>query len=86
MGLNIKSDEVHELTRQLAGLTGETMTKAVLAAVQERLGRLRAAGDDQRCRAEALLAIGRDTAPRLARRGQRVEHGDLLYDERGMPH
>ena len=35
--------------------------------------------------AEALLAIGRDCAPRLAPVVREHEHGDLLYDEHGLP-
>jgi len=33
--------------------------------------------------ADRLLAIGRDTAPREPFRG--ADHGDLLYDDRGLP-
>lgn len=85
MSLNIKSDEAHELTRELARLTGESLTQAVTVAVQERLERVRREHSDTRLRAEALLAIGRDTAPRLREPSRSIEHGELLYDERGLP-
>jgi antitoxin VapB len=85
MSLNIKSDEAHQLTRELARLTGESLTQAVTVAVQERLARVRRQHSDTRLRAEALLAIGRDTAPRLCEPTLSTEHGDLLYDERGLP-
>ncbi len=41
MGLNIKSAEVHDLAREVADITGESMTAAVREALQERLERLR---------------------------------------------
>jgi antitoxin VapB len=37
--LNIRDPEVHELARQLAARTGETMTEAVRKALAERLQR-----------------------------------------------
>ena len=85
VSLNIKSDEAHRLTRELAQLTGETMTQAVTAAVRERLDRIRRRSAAVEDTAQALLAIGRDTAPRLAASVRDVDHGDLLYDERGLP-
>ena len=83
MSLNIKSEEAHRLVRELARLTGESMTAAVTTAVRERLDRVRrgqAVG-----LADRLLAIGKDCAPRLKEPFRSAEHGDLLYDERGLP-
>lgn len=37
MPLNIKDNYTHELARELASLTGETLTKAVKFALQDRL-------------------------------------------------
>jgi antitoxin VapB len=37
MSLNIKSEEAHRLARELARLTGESMTAAVTEAVRQRL-------------------------------------------------
>ena len=85
MTLNIKNPHTHELARELAELTGETMTEAVTTAVRERLQRVRQAGAHTRVRAEALLAIGRDVAQRLPEHVRDLDHSDLLYDERGLP-
>ncbi|MFC5993013.1 type II toxin-antitoxin system VapB family antitoxin [Pseudonocardia hispaniensis] len=85
MSLNIKSQEAHELTRELARLTGESLTQAVTEAVRERLERVRGNREHVRARADALLAIGQDTARRLAEPARSVDHGELLYDERGLP-
>ena len=38
MSLNIKSDKTHRMAKELARLTGESMTVAVGEAVRERLG------------------------------------------------
>ncbi|TDO45617.1 antitoxin VapB [Kribbella sp. VKM Ac-2571] len=83
MSLNIKNEETHGLVRELARLTGESQTAAVDVAVRERLARvrrLRGAG-----LAHRLLAIGADTAHRLPEDLRTADHGDLLYDENGLP-
>ena len=41
MGLNIKNEETQKLVRELARLTGESMTAAITEAVRERLDRVR---------------------------------------------
>ena len=83
VSLNIKSEETHRLVQELAALTGETQTTAVTIAVRERLDRVRHL--HQAGLADRLLAIGRDTAPRLQEPFRSGDHGDLLYDERGLP-
>lgn len=83
MSLNIKSEEAHRLARELARLTGESMTAAVTEAVRERLDRLRR--DEAVGLADRLLAIGKDCAVRLKEPFRSADHGDLLYDERGLP-
>jgi antitoxin VapB len=82
MTLNIKDPQARELAQALAQETGETMTLAVIHALQEQLARV------QRRRktasAEELLAIGRRCAQTLKGRSP-IAHGDLLYDKRGLP-
>ena len=83
MTLNIKNEETHRLARELATLTGESLTAAITVAIRERLEHMqRNAGTGLAAR---LLAIGRDCAPRLTEPYRSVAHGDLLYDERGLP-
>ena len=43
MSMNIKNKETHQLTEELAKLTGESLTAAVTEAVRERLDRVRQA-------------------------------------------
>jgi antitoxin VapB len=40
MSLNVKNPEAHELARELAELTGESMSSAVTIAVRERRDRV----------------------------------------------
>lgn len=42
MALSIKSDRADHLARELAAATGESLTQAVVTALEERLGRERA--------------------------------------------
>ncbi len=84
MGLNIKNDETCLLARDLARLTGETMTGAITVALRERLARERRQRNLD-ARIEELLAIGQRCAASLEPGPSAVDHGDLLYDDRGLP-
>ena len=83
MSLNIKDERAHQLARELAKLTGESLTTAVTAAIQERLERIRRQNDRELT--SRLLAIGRDAAAHLKEPHRLADHADLLYDERGLP-
>ena len=83
MSLNIKNAETQRLVQELAALTGETQTMAVTKAVRERLDRVRRLHDVGL--ADRLLAIGRDTAPRLHEPFRSAAHSDLLYDDQRLP-
>lgn len=83
MGLNIKNKETHKLVSQLARLTGETMTEAVTKAVRERLDRVRS--ERGVGLADRLVRIGKDCATRLKEPFRSKPHGDLLYDDKGLP-
>lgn len=84
MGLNIKNDETCALASKLARLTGESKTGAITVALRERLEReLRRRGAESRAR--ELRAIAERCAKLMGPGPSAVEHGDLLYDERGQP-
>lgn len=87
MGMNIKNTETERLTRELAEVTGESLTTAVTTAVRQRLDRVQAAGDapSPEQRAEHILFLGGQIASRLTGPFATDDHGDLLYDERGLP-
>ncbi len=83
--MNIKNKETHRLARELAELTGETMTGAVTVALKERLER-----EKRERSVEERLRRMRAVADRIAKLPRRpgpsaADHGDFLYDERGLP-
>ena len=80
MALNIKDASIHEAVKQIARITGESQTQAVATAVNERLARLQT--DDLAAR---ILAIGHQTASRMSPETKLLDHGELLYDDRGLP-
>lgn len=85
MALNIRDRQAHELARELAQATGETMTGAVITALKERLERLRGRREvDRTERAARLMAHGKAFAnlPVLDRRSPDEIVG---YDEVGLP-
>jgi antitoxin VapB len=84
MSLNIKNEKAHRLAQQLAKLTGESMTTAVTESVRERLERVRSKKKGM-SKAERLLQIGRECAARWKEPYKSMDHGDLLYDEKGLP-
>lgn len=83
MHLNIKNPETHRLARELADLTGESMSGAVTRALQERLERERRrrgrAGISQK-----LLQIGKQASARGIRDARSADE-ILGYDEAGLP-
>jgi antitoxin VapB len=82
MSLNIKSPEADALVDELARLTGESKTRAVIAALRERLDRARRERDRQSL-SQDLQAIGKRCAAHG--RANALDHGEWLYDERGLP-
>ena len=83
MSLNISNAETCRLADELARLTGETTTGAVTVALRERLERERRKRDPSAL-AQELHAIGQRCAALFAPGPAAVEHGYLLYDERGL--
>jgi antitoxin VapB len=83
VSLNIKNEKTHRRVRELARLTGESMTAAVDKAVQERLERVRRPKNAGL--AERLLKIGRECAAHMKEPYLSIDHGELLYDEKGLP-
>jgi antitoxin VapB len=80
MAFNIKSDETHELARELSERTGESMSKAVDAALREKLARLERAG-----MADRAMRIVKDAAKYVPPGASSTGDVDELYDELGLP-
>lgn len=83
MSLNIKNEETHRMARELARLTGESMTVAVNEAIRERLERVR--GESRQSMAERLMEIGKDCAAHLREPFKSMDIDEFLYDENGLP-
>lgn len=85
MALNIKDPEAHRLARELAAATGETLTGAVVAALGERLERVR----ERRRRRARSLADELDEISRhcgaLPVRDPRAPEAILGTDDKGGP-
>lgn len=83
MPLNIKNVAAHTLAKKIATLTGESMTKVVTEALQEKLARV------ERVKGRAGLAEELDRialrCARLPRRDNRSPDEIIGYDERGLP-
>ena len=83
MSLNIKNEEAHRLAQELAKLTGESMATAVTEAVRQRLERVRRKRGTSKV--ERILKIAKESGPLWIEPFRSVKHGDLLYDEKGLP-
>ena len=84
MSFKPENDEIRRLAGELANLTGETVDEAVNVALRERLERVRHERSVEE-RLQAIRAISQRTASMLRDGPSAVEHGDFLYDERGLP-
>ena len=79
--MNVKDPEAHRLAQEIADQTGESLTKVVIESLRERHAKLekrkgKASLDD-------LMAIAK-RASRAVKRPY-VDHGELLYDDHGLP-
>ncbi len=82
MALSIKSEEADQMARELARLTGETLTDAVTVALKERLSRERARHDSSMVDKLRRLAADVSSLPVVDRRAP----DDIIgYDDHGLP-
>lgn len=82
MHLSIKNGEIHKLATELARLTGESLTTAVMLALREGLARERRRRSSDQVAAR-LMKIGSGYAalPDAARSPDEI----LGYDDDGLP-
>ena len=83
MAISIRDGETDRLAREVARLTGETLTEAIGIALRERLERVRVQRDGGRV--ARLRAIGDRCAAHIGGPVSSADHGELLYDELGLP-
>jgi antitoxin VapB len=80
MSLNIKNEETHRLAQELADLTGQSMSAAVNEAIREKLQRIKG-----KSVADQIMKIAKETGRLWKEPYKSIDHGDLLYDEKGLP-
>jgi antitoxin VapB len=83
MAISVKSADAENLARKLSGLTGESLTAAIVTALRERLERLERAGQ-QAVVVEQLNTIARRCAE-LPVLDTRTAEEIIGYDEHGVP-
>lgn len=83
MALSLKDKETDRLAREVAALTGETLTDAVRKSLAERLERERLRRGKPRDLAARIRAIGEHCAA-LPDFDKRTPEEILGYDETGM--
>jgi antitoxin VapB len=81
MALNLKNEEADRLARQLAGVTGETITEAIVVALRERLDREQQPRRRRSARVQHLV----DDLSALPVLDDRSADAILGYDDRGLP-
>jgi len=83
MAISIKNPEADRLARELAAITGESLSDAVIAALRERLARMVG-----RRRASSLRDDIKRIQERIARLpvlDRRTDEQIVGYDEHGLP-
>ena len=83
MPLNIKDSETHALAKRLASLTGESLTRAVKLAIQQRLAQVEKTHGTTGL-ADELDEIALHCAG-LPSRDRRNAEQIIGYDESGLP-
>lgn len=81
MSNNIKDPDVHRLARDLARMSGKSMTRIVRESLEARYEVL--ARDKQRAGVDELMNIARRVSNEAI--SDAPDHGELLYDELGLP-
>jgi antitoxin VapB len=84
VSLNIKNERAHRLAEELAALTGESLTAAVLGALELRL-RLETERRNPIRKAERMLAFARRFSAGMPSTLRSTDHGDILYGDDGLP-
>ena len=82
--MNIKNEHTCKLAKELAAITGKSITATIEDALSEKLAKLRAQ-NNKKAQTQELLDIGKRCAGHIKGNPSSTEHGDFLYDENGLP-
>lgn len=78
--INIKNSEARALADEIVKRTGESMTEAVTESLKIRLKRL----DRDRVQKKWVAIMDRNSS-KLTAEPEWPDHGELLYDDNGLP-
>jgi antitoxin VapB len=84
MQLNIKDPKAHRMAQELARLTGESMTQAVVHALETKLAQVRAKARPEKADVRAKILALVEEVKTLPVDDDR-HPDDMLYDEDGLP-
>lgn len=84
MAINLRGSKAEALARDITARTGESMTQAIVVALEDRLARLRAERSVTVGRAQDILAAARRINRRKTR-DTRATDAILGYDKHGLP-
>jgi antitoxin VapB len=82
MAFNIKNEATVERARVIAERTGLSMAAVIDEAVAEHARRVEATDEERIAR---ILKRANRIAARLSPEVLAIDHGELLYDDRGLP-
>ena len=81
MGINVKRADVVAAVQELAKVQGTSLTDAIGDAVRCKLDQI----NHRKGLASRLRKIALETGPKFREPWSTVDHGELLYDELGLP-
>ncbi len=84
MNLNLMNPKAYLLASELARLTGESLTDAVIVALEQRLEAERTKIGSGRT-AETILAFAKRFSPGINPGSHSSDHG-VMFDDSGLPH
>jgi len=85
MALSIRDPETDRLARELAALTGESMTEAIRTALEERLAREKRAREAEIARKRERINAIVEHCSSLPVLDDRSPEEIMGYDENGLP-
>jgi antitoxin VapB len=82
MAFNIKNEETIQIAREIAERTGESIAAVFDGAVRDRRKRME---DEREAKVQRILRLTSEMRARMSPETLALDHGELLYDEKGMP-
>lgn len=84
MALSIKDPKTDQLARRIAAITGESLTEAIQHSLEERL-RMIEKTTHKSINLQRIYEIQANVKSNLPKGVNSLDHGEILYDENGLP-